>query len=374
MSVPFRMALTLWLVLALVPSTAAAQTPSPMQWSAPGGETVEYRGGSSDISCPTASFCAAVRYTPGQPRGGPTDWEVAVSTNPTVAADWQVGTIRARTGGGLDCPSVRLCVMHGIGPQGGLSVSTDPLANSWVRILPDVPIYDVACASETLCVAVDGSEFARVTTDPAGGAAAWTTRHIADAGVGNVACAAPSLCVAMGGDRAYSTLDPLQDDWGAQSISDSGAVECPTADLCVVLTREGRRLVGTPCADPPCVAPPRAEPEAEPPAVAALQLARPPAGLTGRKLRHRRRIWVPVAVPAAGEVNLTWKRRGHGDVLAKGHRTFDAGGSAGIHLKVTKTGRRLMRHRVRIVATATFRGEYGALKQAAVRFRLPAHR
>jgi hypothetical protein len=61
----------------------------------------------------------------------------------------------------------------------------------------------VSCSSATSCVAVDGNGNVVTTTNPTGGASAWTTSDAAgSADMTAVACPSASLCVAVdyGGD------------------------------------------------------------------------------------------------------------------------------------------------------------------------------
>lgn len=150
------------------------------------------------IACPSVSLCAA---------GG--DHSVIVSTNPLGGArTWRrVYRFPRRdlSVDGLDCPSRSLCVASSF--TGVLAVSTRPASSRvWRTVRPRTfdALGNVSCGSPRLCVIADGNGFVLDSTRPAGGASAWHVQRLAreHAGsIGLVACASRSLCLAVDVDR-----------------------------------------------------------------------------------------------------------------------------------------------------------------------------
>lgn len=125
---------------------------------------------------------------------------------------------------------------------------------SWskhVRIIPTNRggLSDVSCPSLTLCVAVDQSGYAVVSTKPLSDV--WRKSISIDSGGGginSISCPTTKLCVAVDNDgRVITTTDPLGSakDWArpvkidSADGSDGGqvaltAVDCPSVTLCVV--------------------------------------------------------------------------------------------------------------------------------------------
>ena len=121
------------------------------------------------------------------------------------------------------------------------------------------PIYDVSCASPTLCVAVDFRGNAITSTDPTGGAGAWTMADIDGTNaIYGVSCVAPSLCVA--GDWVGQVLSsssptagaaawvPLTVDFPPSAEPDVvhvADVSCPSSTLCLAVDELGNVLSST---------------------------------------------------------------------------------------------------------------------------------
>jgi len=182
---------------------------------------------------------------------------------------------------GVSCPSDSLCVAVGGLDTVAFSQSPSGGADRWHAVYPtyDEPkqsclekgesvsfcssprgsLNAVSCAGENLCVAVgyEGSVF--VSTDPTGGAGAWSVSDV-DTGGGathltGVSCPSPSLCVAVSGGsnnsnggKALTTTEPILGDWQAIQINSSPdfrGVSCGTPSLCVAVARGGRIFVST---------------------------------------------------------------------------------------------------------------------------------
>ena len=92
----------------------------------------------------------------------------------------------------------------------------------------------VSCAGESLCVAVgyEGSVF--VSTDPTGGASAWSVGEVNEAGghgathLTGVSCPSPSLCVAVSGGsnnsnggKVLTSTNPASGHWQTTQLGSS---------------------------------------------------------------------------------------------------------------------------------------------------------
>jgi hypothetical protein len=179
-------------------------------------------------SCPSESFCLAV---------GAFD-TIASSGTPTAGAEeWAVVHPR------YDEPKQR-CLEEG-GSEAFCSA-------------PRGSIRAVSCATENLCVAVgyEGSVF--TSTNPTGGAKAWSVGDLNEGpGASHliaVSCPSPSLCVAVSGGyggsagRVFTSTDPASGIWQTTQLGgspDLGGVSCATPSLCVAVAKEGRIFVST---------------------------------------------------------------------------------------------------------------------------------
>jgi hypothetical protein len=103
----------------------------------------------------------------------------------------------------------------------------------------------VSCASETLCVAIDGKGNAFSTSDPTASDPTWSRAEV-DPGeaLSGVSCAPSGLCVAVDArGRAFASADPGPVPWSMAAIPNGGkaltGVSCPSASLCVAVDAEG---------------------------------------------------------------------------------------------------------------------------------------
>lgn len=153
----------------------------------------------------------------------------------------------------LSCPSTHLCVA---GSAEGLLVSTDPMggARAWSLVFTPPSsgqggpqVTSVSCPSTVFCAAVTLAGDLITSTNPVGGATAWTLTHLhLPAGVSppnafqpKVACASASLCVAMSvGSRAvFSSENPAggAGAWGQSQLKRPlQSVSCTPAHLCLL--------------------------------------------------------------------------------------------------------------------------------------------
>jgi hypothetical protein len=196
----------------------------------------------TSVSCPDPNNCVAVDV----------EGDVITSTNPSGGAGaWKVASI-------------------------------DPSANVFGQTTL-LPTTGVSCADPSLCVAVDQGGNVIVSTNPGGGAAAWTLSGIDGlASLSGISCPDEHLCVAVGSTTAagypagvvLTSTDPADgpDTWkvvtlnasevvtstdptggaGAWSsagvdstVSNTTAISCPSAYLCVAVDSDGNVLTST---------------------------------------------------------------------------------------------------------------------------------
>jgi hypothetical protein len=187
----------------------AARAAGLLSWSPP--QPIE-QGGVADlahVSCPSTSLCVAVDAFYG---------DVVTSTNPTGGASaWTATNIDSRNGNpgsalnGVSCPSSSLCVA--VDGSGKVLTTSNPTggASAWTttHVDPESSGFSaVSCPTTSLCVAVDSSGNVVTSSDPTGGAAAWTaaaidTTFIPETGttttepLTGVSCPSAELCVAI---------------------------------------------------------------------------------------------------------------------------------------------------------------------------------
>lgn len=190
----------------------------------------------TSVSCPSAAFCMAVDTNGYALRWSGTSW-----SQPT----WSTHSPADAAGGALSsvsCPSAAFCVAvdgngreltwagsswsapHGIDPQGG-------------------GLTGVSCSSAAFCVAVDGN--GRELT---WAGSAWSAPRVIDAhggGLTAVSCVASGFCVAT--DRAGQVLMRMAGSWSAPlraDVTGGGitAVSCATGAFCAAVDAAGRAV------------------------------------------------------------------------------------------------------------------------------------
>jgi hypothetical protein len=186
--------------------------------------------------------------------------DIVTTTNPTGGAgSWHVAKapagIRANA---LSCPSARLCVGAGVGPNvnGIAVVATNPTGGTSAWHVSEVGGTDLfvsaTCPSASLCVLGDGSGEVAVSTMPAGGT--WTAVSAdpgAAAPIAALACPTTSTCV--GGDghgNMISSLAPTGAGtaWHVTPVDGQNrlsGVACPAPTVCVAFDDAGKVLTST---------------------------------------------------------------------------------------------------------------------------------
>jgi hypothetical protein len=218
------------------------------------------------ISCPTASFCVAVGggntlASSTDPTGGTGSWDLAFpgGGGPDLPNQRQIK--------GVSCPSPQLCVA--VTFEGLIYASTNPTggAEAWSiadlsAIGPNLHMYGISCPSPSFCAVAAGDGRILTSTDPTGGAAAWSLTQLeGPLELRGVSCTSPALCVVVGdnGDNIRPELtdegeiltstNPLGGVWQrAQMPGTPGnlyGVACPSPGLCVTGNTLGNLLVST---------------------------------------------------------------------------------------------------------------------------------
>jgi hypothetical protein len=199
------LALLLSLVLAgsLLASTGPALAASPLSWSPPalidpGPETPPTLDG---VSCPSASLCVAVDSY----------GNVVSSTEPANAGSWRASRSYVGRAG-----------YHGLSA--------------------------VSCVSIDFCLA-SGDGTLKNSTDPAGGAGAWTSHNTVEYVPSSLSCPSSGLCVGVRGSEVWSSTEPRGDilAWKLEDVDEHNlyGISCPTMSLCVAVDAEGDVLTSS---------------------------------------------------------------------------------------------------------------------------------
>ena len=218
------------------------------------------------ISCPSASLCAFVDAagnvaTSSDPSGGRPAWQIAkIATQPVSGGN----TVEAL--GDISCATVRFCatIVVGATGYGTLAVSTEPTggAGAWTRTAVDdggsTSIQAISCPSANFCAAVDEVGNVLTSTDPRGGGA-WTSAIIdtgsGQFGLGNrltgVSCPSANFCAAV--DEVGNVLTSTDPSAGSvawtKSLIDSGVgllgISCPSTSFCAAVDQDGGILTST---------------------------------------------------------------------------------------------------------------------------------
>ncbi|HVV67164.1 MAG TPA: hypothetical protein VHB72_03810, partial [Candidatus Saccharimonadales bacterium] len=209
--------------------------PAAESWSAPAATG----GIFTDLSCPSASFCAGVG-------GG----RVNISTNPSGgSAAWTATEIDPSYPelSGISCASSSLCVAVDL--AGHILTSTDPSggAGAWNMAGPISGIgrlYGVSCPTESFCAAVGLNGAVLTSTNPSGGAGVWmaTAAEPAEGSLFGIDCVSASFCAAAGDNGAIVTsTNPMGGSaaWSVAHIGTDeslggalGRISCPSASFC----------------------------------------------------------------------------------------------------------------------------------------------
>jgi hypothetical protein len=258
-----------------MPAGAAAAS----KWTARQLPPKPLEGGSTDqvplsgVSCPSKLLCVAVGALDTvafsrAPIGGPDRWHVVYPTykEPQPSCLEEKGVSPASCSfprGALDavsCATESLCVA--VGYEGSVYVSTDPAGGASAWSITDANeeggathLTAVSCPSVLLCVAVSGGygdAAGRVLTSSAPASGRWQTTQLSGSpDLQAVSCATPSLCVAVAkGGRIFVSEDPTggASAWhqaGSPMPRDLQAVSCVAMLLCAAGDAGGNILTSS---------------------------------------------------------------------------------------------------------------------------------
>ncbi len=258
----------LWLLAALLAVAslavpvplARAQAPTdpdaPLVWAAP--FTVDSHPLDA-IDCPATTLCVAVDHDGG----------IVTSTDPVAGGRaWRRDDVDANNFlTAIACPSTTECVATD--NTGAIVSSADvPAGFATWTVAPDADpsttqfqsdnagptlMRGIACPTTAECIAVDAAGNDIFSTNPTGGASAWTLAHIdTDSTSGctgggiacqppimGIACPSVSLCAAVdfSGNLLESATPTGTSPWGSESVDGAGFhslwnISCPTSTLC----------------------------------------------------------------------------------------------------------------------------------------------
>jgi Divergent InlB B-repeat domain len=149
---------------------------------------------------------------------------------------------------GVSCPSPAgsLCVAVG---ENGIFTSTDPTggASAWTQVDGVGAHSDaLSCPSASLCVVASGSYGELITSsDPTGGPGAWTSAKVdGENSIVGLSCPSESLCVGV--DDAGNVLTSTDPAGGAGAWAITpvypagfGSISCPTRSFCAIVGGAG---------------------------------------------------------------------------------------------------------------------------------------
>jgi hypothetical protein len=270
------------LTIALLVALAAPAGAAASKWTLRQLPPQPIAGGSSTdqvvlyaVSCPSDSLCVAVGALDTvafsrTPTGGADRWHVV---NPTYEEpkqscleEGESATSCSRPRGTIDavsCAGEDLCV--GVGYEGSVFASTDPSGGAGAWSVSDVNeghnrathLTAVSCPSASLCVAVSGGNGAasgKVLTSSEPAAGSWRATQLPGTpDLRGVSCATPALCVAVAkGGRIFVSSNPAGGASAWHEVSsptprDLQAVSCVASLLCVAGDAGGNLLTS---ADP----------------------------------------------------------------------------------------------------------------------------
>jgi hypothetical protein len=188
---------------------------------------------------------------------------VFISTNPTGGKRaWKSFSLPSNGDSpgimsGFSCPLKSLCVgvdqSTGEGFIDDVYTSTEPTSSSkWnlTREFTNNSFNGVACPTKSLCVAPTAAGRVMSTTHPTRGSAWRATTLVRNVSINAVACSSVAFCAlgdSSGTVESSTTPTAGKKAWLFQNVAPKDAIEslaCPTAHLCVAVTRKGDAIVG----------------------------------------------------------------------------------------------------------------------------------
>jgi hypothetical protein len=205
------------------------------------------------IACPTATLCVA----------GDANGAVLTSTDPSSpAATWSAEPIdRGSSLAAIACRVSGVCTAidargflfataaAGAPSPGWAKVASDATAVSYVG---GASTFGIACASDTLCLAADGSPNLPRSTAPTVPGTWQISPPPSDIGTGlnGVSCPSLALCVAIDADgNVLSTRTPeIAGSWRKADVDHEGApqaISCPSRSFCLATDTFGDVIIAT---------------------------------------------------------------------------------------------------------------------------------
>jgi hypothetical protein len=192
------------------------------------------------VTCATTSLCivgAALGnvYTSSNPTGGSSAW----TETRLAAGNFPFGPTV------VSCGSTHLCAAYfgSSGPSGEVAITSEPLggASAWtVRALATQSITSLSCAGDRTCAAESTDGQLRISVAAADPAAVWTAERIAQGynAFEGIVCPSASLCV--GYDNAGNVITSGHPPSGARTwhvthvdAAPVATLACPSVRLCV---------------------------------------------------------------------------------------------------------------------------------------------
>lgn len=218
-------------------------------------------GFAKNFTCASATFCAAIEDSNSQ------FGKLFTTTDPTGGgAAWQSRDISERGNGtALTCASAHLCVAGDF--RGDVLSSRSPSRGLKVWATVNVTgvsgIISLDCHLAALCVAGDDAGNVLTSIRPGGGASAWRSTHLEGPPASNgtfaeivaISCPTTGLCVAVDdqGNALWSTNPTggasawtkafIDTELGFGYAPDS--IACPTTSLCIAADNLGNIMTST---------------------------------------------------------------------------------------------------------------------------------
>jgi len=220
----------------------SSTSPATSSWSA---VNVSSAPSINAVSCPSAGFCLAVdgagnAFISGDPAAAPASW-----------VEYADIDLNGAPLDGVACPSSTTCVA--VSTADGALISTDGGA-AWTPVAgtSGAQLESISCPSAALCVALGGSTALTLTDLSEGGSVIADTAADSDSGGAftGVSCVTDSLCVGVddSGDAAVTT-NPVAADWDAAVLTGSSdaldGLACPLSSLCVAVDADGNATFTT---------------------------------------------------------------------------------------------------------------------------------
>jgi hypothetical protein len=220
------------------------------------------------ISCGSVSLCSAVGdgnlFISTNPGGGTRAWS-RVDLGGVIVVDVSC------TPDGF-CAGVLPRALYAQGStnptNGGVVMSANPAApDTWSGVaLPALDSTDddyasISCASSAFCDVQSALGVTETSTNPTGGAAAWTRGPTpggggSSIGPGGVSCATPSFCVSLdspldGTAHIFESANPATGWSSTYTANDNlNDLSCASATFCVAVADDAGILVGVPPGTP----------------------------------------------------------------------------------------------------------------------------